>query len=108
MKIDNQILIQEYYKRVQEKYPHLTFDEVKLICVTPFTYTRQEMESGNLKTIRLKYLGTFLVYPKRVQGLIVTMARLFKELKVDAKVYFKKKAIIDKYLETHGDNQKNT
>ena len=99
MKVDNQILIQKYYEEISKKYPHLTFDEVKLICVTPFTYTRQEMESGNLRTIRLKYLGTFLVYPKRVQSLLATMITAFKELRIDAKVYFKKKAMMEKYLE---------
>ena len=106
MKIDNQILIQEFYERMQKKYPHMTFDEVKLICVTPFTYVRQEMESGNLRTIRLKYLGTFLVYPKRVSGVLAAMTQQFKDLKIDAKLYFKKKAIMEKYLE-HVEENKN-
>ena len=101
MKITNQELIEEYYVEVQKKYPHLTFDEVKLICVTPFTQARQAMESGSLATIRFKYLGTFLVYPKRVQALLTKMTNEFKELKVDAKFYFKRKEMFERFLSKH-------
>jgi hypothetical protein len=101
MKIDTPELIQEYYQKVKHLYPDVPYEEFKLACTTPFLFARKEMESGELKTIRLKFFGTFLVYPKRAKSMLEKMKSQFQELKLDAKVFFTKKAMLEKYLEKH-------
>lgn len=99
MKLENQELLKEFYERVKDEYPDLSFHQVRACCSTPFEYTKQEIESGDLPTIRLKYFGTFLVYPKRAKSILTKLERQFKEQKITPKHYFAKKAIIDKFLE---------
>lgn len=107
MKLETPDLVKEYYERVKHLYPGIPYEEFKLSCVTPFTFVRKEIESGELKTIRLKYFGTFLVYPKRVTGMLERMKQQFKDLKLDAKVYFTKKAMLEKYIEKHTEKSRD-
>lgn len=97
----NQELVEEFYELNKHLYPDMDFEEVKLCCTTPFLSVRREMESGNLKTIRLKYFGTFLTYPRRIEHVLMRMEVQFKNLTLSAKTYFEKKAMIDKYLKKH-------
>jgi hypothetical protein len=103
MKIESQELIEEFYEKNRDKFPGLNLDQVKEICYAPFIMTRKEMESGSLATIRLKYLGTFLVYPKRVEATLKMMEKNFKELRIAPKQYFEKKSMIEKYLKSKQD-----
>jgi hypothetical protein len=98
----NQELVEEFYEANKHLYPGMSLEEVKLCCNTPFLFVRKEMESGDLKTIRLKFFGTFLTYPKRIEHVLIRMERQFKELTLSAKTYFEKKAMINKYLKKHG------
>ena len=54
MKLESQELVEEFYEKNKEKFPELSFEQVKEICYAPFIMTRKEMESGSLATIRLK------------------------------------------------------
>ncbi len=107
MKLESQELVEEFYEKNKEKFPGLSFEQVKEICYAPFIMTRKEMESGSLATIRLKYFGTFLVYPKRVAAALRVMEKNFKELKMPAKMYFQKKAMIEEYLNNQENEQSN-
>ena len=91
MRKDNQQMIDEYFNSIKDKYPGLTREECAKCCVAPFDYAKQEMEGGELPTIRFKYLGTLVPYPKRVVGLFEELKRQFTELKVDSKTYLVKK-----------------
>lgn len=99
MKLENQELIQEFYKKNEHKYGHLTFEQVKDCCMTPYVYARKEIESGRLPVIRLKYFGTFLVYPKRATTALAYAKTAFEELRLDAKRYFELKSMIEKFLD---------
>lgn len=101
MVLSNQELVEKFYEKNKHLYPDMTLEEMKLCCNTPFLFVRKEMESGELKTVRLKYFGTFLTYPKRVEHILIRMEKQFKELTLTAKTYFEKKAMIDKYLKKH-------
>lgn len=98
-KLDNQDLIKEYYESIKDKYPNLTFDQLKEAVSTPFEMLKEEIKSGDFKTVRLKYLGTFLVYPKRASGYLAHLKDKFKLNKIDHKEYFETKAMIEKFLE---------
>lgn len=102
----NQELVEEFYEANKHLYPDMSFEDWKLCCNTPFTFLRKEMESGELKTVRLKYFGTFLTYPRRVEHVLIRMERQFKDLTLSAKTYFEKKLMIDKYLKKHSDGNK--
>ena len=98
MKLESQELIEEFYENNKEKYGHLTFAQVKECAYTPYLYARKEIESGRLPIIRLKYFGTFIVYPKRVIKLLEGAKKAFEELKLDAKKYFEVKAMSENFL----------
>jgi len=101
MTLSNQELVEKFYEANKHLYPHMNLEEMKLCCNTPFLFVRKEMESGELNTVRLKYFGTFLTYPKRVEHILIRMEEQFKNLTLSAKTYFNKKAMIDKYLRKH-------
>jgi hypothetical protein len=107
MIISNQELVEEFYELNKHLYPGISLEDMKLCCNTPFLFVRREMESGELKTIRLKFFGTFLTYPNRIKFVLIRMEEQFKSLTLSAKTYFEKKAIIDKYLKKH-ETQKNS
>lgn len=106
MKLENAELLKEFFDRHGEKYPGLSAEQVKECCSTPYMYAKQEIESGNLPTIRLKYFGTFLVYPLRAESILRRMEEQFKALKINAKYYFEKKSILEKFLENE-EQKKN-
>ena len=98
MKITHPDLIEEYYNRIKEIYPEITLEQCNEICSAPFIETRKGIESGELPTIRLKYFGTFVAYPKRVKAILKQYEKLFKNHKVTPNFYFKKKEMLEKYL----------
>ena len=98
MKLENQELLKEFYDRNKDKYPDLSFEQMKECCTSQYVYAKQAIESGELPVIRLKYFGTFIVYPKRAEGILNRMNEQFKSLKINAKLYFEKKAMIEKFL----------
>ena len=104
MKLLNQELIQEYYARVKEEHPNLTFKQVEEICQAPFIEVRKGIESGTLPTVRLKFFGTFLAYPKRVKAILNNYEKMFKEHRITPAIYFKKKEMLDNYLKNHEQN----
>lgn len=98
MKIESQELMIEFYEKNKHLYPGLSFEQVKECCGTQYLYSKREIESGRMPTIRLKYFGTFLVYPKRAEAILNRLTNQFKELKLDPKTYFEKKILIENFL----------
>lgn len=98
-KLDSDIAIQQYYEEVKHLYPHVTFEQFKEVCKGPFDYTKVQMASGELPVIRLKYLGTFLVYPKRAEALLRRLKERFRFHKIDKTYFFRMKEMLDNFLE---------
>jgi len=107
MKLLHSELIQEYYESIQEQYPGLTLQQCNEICSAPFIEVRKGIESGDLPTIRLKFFGTFIAYPKRVKGILKNLENLFKNHRVSPAVYFKKKEQLEKFLNKVKNESKN-
>ena len=101
MKLTNKELIEEFYEREKDKYPGISLDEFKAVCYAPWDMTRRAMESGELETVRLKYFGTFQVYPKRAEQMLNNLKERFKYHKIDSRQYFELKEMIEKFLEKH-------
>lgn len=98
MRILSQDLIKEYYEEIKGQYPDLTFEQVEDICQAPFIEVRKGMESGNYPTIRLKFFGIFLAYPKRVAAILKKYEGQFKEHRITPALYFKYKEQLERYL----------
>ena len=105
MKIESQDLMIEFYQNNKNLYSNLNFEQVKDCCGTQYLYAKKEIESGRLPTVRLKYFGTFLVYPKRAEAILRRLTIQFKELKLDAKSYFEKKTLIENFLNNETENR---
>lgn len=63
-------LIDEFYSKIKDKYPELSYEAIKKICKLPFYYVRKKMESNSFPLIHIKYLGKLLVYPGKVKAYI--------------------------------------
>ena len=100
MRLSHQELIEEYFQQIRETYPSLSLEDVKEICQAPFKEVREGMESGAFPTIRLKFFGTFLAYPKRVAAILKHYDNQFKEMRISPTVYFKKKQLLETYLKS--------
>ena len=101
MGLNNQELIEEFFENNKYKYPNMTIEQMKEICFMPWSYTKKNMESGELSTVRLKYFGTFQVYEGRARHMIHSLKQRFKFHKIDSKQYFKLKEMIEKYLKQY-------
>lgn len=67
MKKENNELMEEFYQKIKGDYPELSFDKVRTICSAPWKFLKDKISSGTLEDIRLKYFGTFRVFPGRVK-----------------------------------------
>ena len=89
----------------------LSYEDVRDICYTPYNVLRKEMSKGDLKTVNIKYVGKFIVYPGKVAGILRHMTERFKLNKVEHKHYFKQKELVENYFKRinyeEGDNKKH-
>lgn len=92
-------LIEEFYEEVKHIYPNLSIDEFRLICNSPFKFTKQVINRGTLKNIRFQYFGVFEVMPSRVKYSLKTLEENFKNNKISEDRYLKRKAILERYGE---------
>ena len=98
MKLDNQQLLEKFYQEVSSKYPDVDFEQIKEVCFGPWRFLKDEMESGNLTTVRLKYFGTFQVYEGRARNMLYNLKVKFENNKIDEVYYMKYKTMIENYL----------
>jgi len=101
-RLKNDELMHEFYAEVSEKYPNLSLDQVKEIAYGPWRMIREEMESGQLETIRLKYFGSFQVYEGRAKRMLENLNQRMKLNKISAEDYFKYSDQIKIYLKRKG------
>lgn len=73
---DPATLIKEYTKKIKGDYPGLTDDQISEICKYQFLLTRREIESGSLRTVRIKYFGSYQVFQSRAIGILNKVKRM--------------------------------
>ena len=59
-------LMTNFHQRFKEKYPEISYDEMKIILTAPFEMFKRTMASGEFEDIRLQYLFVARVSPARV------------------------------------------
>ena len=92
-------LIEEFYEENKHIYPDLSINEFRLICNSPFKFTKEVINRGTLKNIRFQYFGVFEVMPSRVKYSLKTMEENYKSKKITEERYNKRKEILEKYGE---------
>ena len=90
-------LIEEFYEEVKHIYPDLSINEFRLICNSPFKFTKEVINRGTLRNIRFQYFGVFEVMPSRVKYSLKTLEENFKSKKITEDRYNKRKEILEKY-----------
>lgn len=74
--------IDEFYEKMKHEYPHISRKGFDDICRTNFRMLKTEMQNGSLRTVRLRYFGTFRVYRGRAIGLLNKTEKMFKDGKI--------------------------
>jgi hypothetical protein len=104
MKFDNNSLMEEFHNTfIKERYPDITMEESKEICKGPWKYFLFNMESGNFLSIRFKYFGTFVVWPKRALMMLEKLRYRFKKQRIYPDKYERKKEAVLKFLENENN-----
>lgn len=104
-KLDNQILIEEYYKQVEREFPEIDLAEVKRIVSAPYSFLKEQMAADELPTIRFKYFGTFLVYEERARYILERTERSMLKGTITKELYEHRKTMINEFLDKRA-NQK--
>jgi hypothetical protein len=100
-------LVQEYFDSIKDSHPELSLSQCNEIVSAPFVEVRKGIESGEFPTIRLKFFGTFVAYPKRVKFILTQYEKMFKEHRITPQNYFKKKEQLEKYLNKQDESKDN-
>lgn len=90
--------ILEYVTLIKDQYPDLTEEQLIKVLRSNFKMISTAMASNDLCNIRIKYLGTFVVYPGRVKGIFKNVTRAFDGAKVDKKFFNDVKQRTENYL----------
>lgn len=97
MKILSEDLIDEFHLKVKDKFPNISRKQSSEICHGPWRYLKNEMENGDLDNMRLKYFGTFQVYPGRAK---IMLEKLEERLAtIGQEEYNRLKKILTKFIE---------
>lgn len=99
MKINSEKLIEEFYKRHKNQFfSDLSFEQVKEICLHQWNFVKQEIESGELPSIRLKYIGIFKVHKGRAKNMYDKLDERYDKGSINKKQYDKFKTMLTKFL----------
>ena len=97
--------ISEYYEVIKDIYPHLTSKQVDNICRTNFKMIKSEIQKGSLKTIRLRYFGTFRVYKGRAIGMLNKTKKMLENGKIqESNLSYVKKIVTDYLKREYNEN----
>ena len=106
MRIELNELIASYFESVKDKYPELSYENIRDIIIHPWNYIRDSMEDGMFHKIRIKYFGVLYVPPGRAKRLLEEAKYRFDKKYITPKQYFKIKSNIEKYLKDF-ENESN-
>lgn len=102
MKIDHDVLLKEFYNlhKDSDVFKDLTIKDVDATVKGPFLMLKKIISSGTCQSVRLKYLGIFMVYPKKAQSFLKNMKIKFEEGEVKEKYYLTISNKINKFLKS--------
>lgn len=93
-------LVEEFYEEIKNTYPDISLNEFRIICNSPFKFTKEVINRGTLKNVRLQYFGVFEVMPSRVKYSLKTLENNYETGKITEERYNKRKEILERYEES--------
>lgn len=93
-------LVEEFYEEIKNTYPDISLNEFRIICNSPFKFTKEVINRGTLKNVRLQYFGIFEVMPSRVKYSLKTLENNYETGKITEERYNKRKEILERYEES--------
>lgn len=90
--------IAEYYEQVKHLYPDVSYAQFDRACRTSFKFLKAQIISGELRTVRLMYIGNFLVRKARAKGLLRKTEMMFRGGKVDIDIRNYIQGIVKNYF----------
>lgn len=108
MRIKNQELMSEFYDRMLPIYPELTLEQMTEICYTQYQFLRNCIEGDDIVEIRLKYLGSFQVFPGRAKNYLYNMKERLRYRKIEPHVFQRVSGMINRYLNKIENNGNKT
>ena len=108
MRLRNQELMEEFYNRMLPQFPGLTLEQFTNICHTQYKFLRECIEGDEITEIRLKYFGSFQVFPGRAKNYLFNLKDRLKFRKIEPLQYKRLSTMIENYLKTQKqDGQTN-
>lgn len=98
MRLRNQELMNEFYDRMLPQFTGLTLEQFTAICHTQYQFLRECIEGDDIVEIRLKYLGSFQVYPGRAKNFLYSLKERLKFNKIEPHLYKKMSGMLERYL----------
>ena len=100
MRLRNQELMEEFYRRMLPQFPELTLEQFTAICHTPYRFLRSCIEGDEIVEVRLKYFGSFQVFPGRAKNYLYNLKERLKYHKIEPSVYKRLATMVENYLKT--------
>jgi len=91
-------IIQRYYEASGST---MDFDDFREICTTPFKHMRRGMSLSTLPEIRIMYMGTFVVNPGQILGMLKFTESRYKKNLIDEKQYMRYIKLLTDYIKAH-------
>lgn len=107
MELHSRELIKQYFLTIREKHPNLSFSDVEQMCKTPFHFLSKVMEKGLAGSMRLKYLGIFVVHYRKAKTSLKNIDKAFEDGYIQEPQYSVTKASLIQYLKNHKRNDKD-
>lgn len=104
MKLEHQDLLKEFYDSIAPSFPGLTQQDLNKIVCGPFNHLKKMMEADEINYMRMKYFGSFVVYPRKAKSELS-----YLESRVEKGMISREQA--DKFkisLTKHIENEKTT
>lgn len=90
-------MLNDFYLTIKEQFPTLTESEITLICKSIFLNVKETIKAGELETARVKYLGSFKVFPGKVRNLKTKYTSHYNRGLMGEKEYTRLMTMINKY-----------
>lgn len=98
----------EFYKTVQDIYPNLSQSEIKEIYSAPYQYARSVIEGDEIKEIRMRYFGTFQVYPGKAELVLHQIKKRGITNSIPQEQYDRQVSLLESYIEKLNNEQDYT
>ena len=105
MKYFNQELIEEFYEREKHKYPGVSFEKFKESIIGSWKYLKNQMEGRDYPTIRLKYFGTFTVFPGKAKAMLEETDKRFAAGGITEEEHREYKEALNNYIKNTDESE---